>query len=130
MASAEDEQLDANELLAEFKSWRKRWVRNAVIGYVILLVGVGVAVRNTNEVANKSSDVNCSLADLIAHVPAIPYDTETIDNFRGWVEARATLVNEAGIEESCAPEIVDALERSSAADEVLLRQLERKAANE
>lgn len=120
----------ADKLLAEFHAWRKRWVRAAVTGYVILLLAVGYGFYAAANDRDKHTEVNCALADLIAHVPAIPYDTETIDNFKGWVEARANLVQSAGIEEKCDPEIVATLEATSATDMKLLAQLERQAARQ
>lgn len=108
----------------------RRWRRGAIAGYVAIVIAVGVGFHLLGQLTNKSTDVNCALAGLIAHVPAIPYDEETIDNFRGWVSSRATLVQEAGIEEDCDPEIVEALQVQVENDRVLLEQLEQKVGSE
>lgn len=109
---------------------RSSWLSGALVGYIVLLLGVSYGLWQTNVVADRNTDVNCAVASLISYVPSIPYDTETIENFRGWVRARAELVQTAGIERNCDPAVVATLERTARTDIVLLRELDRRVDRE
>lgn len=111
-------------------SVRQRRILAAFAGTVIAIGAFAIgrdARQDINDVtsANRAlgldvKSLSCGMADLIAHVPAVQFRGEPLQNFIGWIEARRDILASA---EDCDPKVIIQLERRVRIDDELLSTL-------
>lgn len=57
---------------------------------LLAVLAFGLSVRETGE---DNRIMVCSITRLVAHVPAIQFEGEPLDNFVGWIEARRDMLD-------------------------------------
>lgn len=74
-------------------------------------------------ITEQNQDITCSIAKLVAFVPALQFEGEPVENFIGWIESRKALLEEAEEDFGCDPEVEAILRDRVALDQKLLAEL-------
>jgi len=112
----------------------------AAVALVIVLVLIFFQFRTSDELAMHVDDVDrqgarvetvadqnrrttCSIARLVAYVPAMQFEGEPLENFLNWISARRALLLEA---QQCDPTVEAILRERVAQDQKLLDELKTR----
>jgi len=101
--------------------WWRRWSGSAAFITLIIALSVGFFVNEERVRENRA--VACATADLIAFVPAVQFEGESLENFIGWLDARRDVLHAAREAQTCEPRIIEALESRIEEDDRLLEQI-------